>query len=107
MTGRSAGYIELTIRVYPDADEYVGECEELGITSTGDTIEEAAHHACKEAEHYLAALEPGDRESVLRQRGLRLLPGSPPETVERSVRARAHEFVTVRALAVPEPVAKP
>lgn len=103
MAEMTTGYIDLTIRVYPEADQYVGECLELGVASCGDTVEEAARNAVEATELYLNAIErTGERERTFREQGITLRSGEPPtEDVVRTVPARPHEFVTTQSVRIP------
>src|SRR5438477_4167563 len=83
MAPRAAGYVDLTMRVYPEDDQYVSECIELGVASSGATIEEAFEAIADAAAVYLNALEQaGEIERVFAQRGLQIKHGK-PEPSER------------------------
>ena len=40
-TTQPAGYVTLVMRFFKEEDQWVGECEELGVATCGDSIEEA------------------------------------------------------------------
>lgn len=98
----TAGWIELTFRVYEEDGQYTGECVELGVASCGDTIDEAFRAICEAAELYINTLQDvGERGRVFAERGVVIHPGEPPDTDDEiSVRARQHEYVSPARLRV-------
>lgn len=100
---RSPGYILLTFKVHEEDGFYVSECDELDIASFGDTIE-GAFDALEEAVFvYLNALEDeGERERVLTERGIEIIPGQPEPNGEAvTILARPREYVSPHPMRIP------
>jgi predicted RNase H-like HicB family nuclease len=105
MPSRVDGYIVLTLKVHEEDGQYVSECVELGVASCGETIDEA-FDAIKDATAvYLTTLEDeGELEGVLAERGVRVVPGEPPEDGrEVQVTARLREYVSLQTVPLPVP----
>jgi predicted RNase H-like HicB family nuclease len=103
MTDRPIGYLDLTMKVYREDDQYVSECIELGVASCGDSVDEAFDAVSEAVTLYLEVItEDGELERILRERGLELHQGEPPEDgPEVPVRARPREFVSPRQVRIP------
>ena len=70
MTIQAAGFIDLTLRAHRERDQFVSECVELGLSSCGDTLDEAFRSIIEATELYLETLEDlGETERVLHERG--------------------------------------
>lgn len=96
------GYIVLTFRVQQEGDQYVSVCEELGIASCGDTLEEAFAALEDAANVYLATLEDeSELARVIVERGIPVYPGQPVDNGEIAVRARPHEYVSPYTVSLP------
>ncbi len=91
----ASGYILLTLRAYAEGKQWVSECLELGTTSCGDTIEEALKNVKDATMLYLQTVEAnGTRDSIFRERGVRVLSGDPPPLAEVRGRARPNEILS-------------
>lgn len=102
VTAETAGFIELTFRVYPEDGQSVSECDELGVTSCGDTIDEALLNLDDATSLYLSAItESGDRARIFAERGVTMLPGAPNDRRRDNLSARASEIVQPKTLAIP------
>ncbi|MGH2584193.1 MAG: type II toxin-antitoxin system HicB family antitoxin [Dehalococcoidia bacterium] len=101
------GYILLTFKVHEEDGQYVSECDELGVASCGDTIQEAFDAIEDAVTSYLETLEEeGERERVFAERGIRILPGDLPlDGVEVQVRVPPNEYVSPHPMRVPTDVA--
>ena len=67
------GYILLTLRAVPEDDQYVSFCEDLGVTSCGDNVEEALENLVEAVNVYLRDLaDMGQLQDVLRERNIRI-----------------------------------
>ena len=66
-------YIIVTFRIYPEDDQFVSICEELGTASCGDTLDEASRNLEEAVLLDLNTLEDiGERERFFRERNIRL-----------------------------------
>ena len=89
-----AGYILITFRVFPEDEQFVSRCEELGVASCGDTAAEALDNIVDATELYLEAVGDEERERVFDQGGVHIMYGTPPPAdSSRAVRASPGEFV--------------
>ena len=71
--------IELSLRVYREDGQWVAECDELDVSSCGDSVEEALENIHDAIVVYLTTLEAeGELERVFAERGIRLLPSRLP-----------------------------
>lgn len=80
-------YINLTVMVRKDdeTDEYVARCEELGISSSGLSVDDAFAMVADAVELYLDALEAeGERDRVFAECGITILQEKPRETELRA-----------------------
>ncbi len=94
------GHIHLTFRFYQEDGQWVAECEELGVSSCGATLDEAVRNLREATDEYLNAIEEeGQRERIFREAGIRVLAGPPPlEAPPRTVQARPDEYVTAAVM---------
>lgn len=61
----------LTVAVWPEGDQWVSQCIELDVASSGATADEAAEQATDAISAYLSALEElGERERVFAERSI-------------------------------------
>lgn len=98
---RLRGHIVLTARVQREGKYYVARSLELGISSFGDTIEEAFDALADATLLYLKTLEEeGERRRFFEEKGIEIVPGE-PSNEERSVTTRLGEFTAPLAVAVP------
>lgn len=100
---RDRGYILLTFKVHEEDGQYVSECDELGVASCGDTIQEAFDALEDAVTLYLETLdEEGERDRVLAERGIHIVPGDLPlDGDEVQVRVRPNEYVSPHLVRVP------
>jgi predicted RNase H-like HicB family nuclease len=81
-------YIELTFKIEPEDDGFVSFCQELGIASQGDSVDEALENIKDATLTLLDELsELGDIAEFLANRGVAVKRGQPsavetPKTVE-------------------------
>lgn len=103
MTTETVGHVVLTFRVHEEDGTYVSVCEELGVTSCGDTIHEAFDNLADAVILYLDTLEEeGERERMFTELGVTVLPGPPPKDGhEVALRARPNEYVSPHAVRIP------
>lgn len=87
------GHIVLTLLVHKENGQYVSECSELGTASCGDTIDEAFHNIREATLLYLNSIEEaGERERILRRKGVQIYLGPSHEAVT-SVRVNTADTV--------------
>jgi predicted RNase H-like HicB family nuclease len=100
--GEPLGYVLLQFRVEQDDDGlFLGECIELGVSSCGDTLDEAVRATMEATAAYLESLDlAGEREAVFAERGVTLLPTVPDRSTEVHLVAHPGEWVTPQRLAV-------
>lgn len=67
-------YVILTYKVWAEKGQFVSECQELGVASCGDTIDEAFRNIQDAVTLYLNSIEEqGDRPRIFKERGIRML----------------------------------
>ena len=67
------GYILLSFRAVPEDGQYASYCDELGVASCGDTIEEALTNIHEAVDlHLLELADLGQLEKELRERNIRV-----------------------------------
>lgn len=72
-TERVIGYVELTVIVEREQNQFVSYCPEFDTASCGDTVEEAFENLKDATLVYLNALEEtGEREWVFKERNIRI-----------------------------------
>ena len=104
MATQTMGYVVLTLRAYPEGKQWVSECLELGVTSCGDTIEEALENIRDAVTLYLNTVEEqGEIARIFRERGVVVHSGEPPDE-EIPVWARPREVVSPYVAKVPAAV---
>ena len=104
MATQTMGYVVLTLRAYPEGKQWVSECLELGVTSCGDTIEEALENIRDAVTLYLNTIEQqGEQARIFRERGVVVHSGEPPDG-EIPVWARLREVVSPYVAKVPAAV---
>ena len=80
------GYLLLLFRVSEEDGQFVGLCEELGVSSCGDTLADALAATFEAAILYLNTLEQlGDRERVFKEKKLHLSSLVPTKDVRPTV----------------------
>ena len=83
-------YIRVTVRIDPGEEDeggFVAHCEELGVSSQGETIDEALGNIQEALEEFIGGLyELGDLETFLKEHGVEVYDQLPSEksTVELS-----------------------
>ncbi len=98
-SARPAGYVLLLFRVVEDDGHWVGLCEELDVSSFGETREEALDATLEATELYLNTLEEmGERERVFGERKLELTDFEPEDTTERQIVVHPGEIVSPQRL---------
>ena len=81
--------VPLTVAVWPEGEQWVAQCVEFDVASSGASSEEAAAEAMDAICSYLNTLEElGERERVFAERGIRAFFDSPP-TVQAAPLPRA------------------
>jgi predicted RNase H-like HicB family nuclease len=96
------GYIIVTMRVHHDAEtnQFVADCEELGVSTCADTLEEAFAAVEEAATLYLGTVEElGERERIFAKRGIAIQEGPLPSE-SKPVPTALNEFVLRRSLDV-------
>lgn len=69
------GHILVTFRVRAEDGQYAAYCDELGVASCGDTVQDAFRAIEAATLLYLDVIEAGgDRERICFERGIRFLP---------------------------------
>lgn len=99
--GPALGHILVTFRISRDDDGYyVGECQELGVSSFGNTLQEALDATVEATEAYLQALdETGERDRVFSERGVQFYRNTPPDDLtEVPLEAHPGEVVSPQRL---------
>lgn len=93
------GYVVLTIRIHREDDAYVGLCEELDVSSFGDSVDEALAATLEATALYLETLDDeGERDAVFAERGITMLRTEPADTVELSLITHPGEVVSTQRL---------
>jgi predicted RNase H-like HicB family nuclease len=108
----SQGYVVVTVRVVHDEEtgQWESYCDELGVATCGDTIEDALAMIDEAVELYLEELEDlGQRDRVLRERHIEVLSGradgsGAPRQLPPSVPLCPGELLSRREVRVPIPV---
>ena len=97
------GHILVTFRVRAEDGQYAAYCDELGVASCGDTVQDAFHAIEEATLLYLNVIEEGgELERILAEQNIPLLPGEPAEdAAEVVVRARPDEYVSPHAVVIP------
>ena len=89
-------FISVTLKVErADEDEtgFVAFCPELGLSSEGETVDEALANIGEAVEEFLATLgDTGDLQTYLMERGIELLDHEPRDPVKTTV--LPHEVVS-------------
>ena len=103
MTAGMVGHVVLTFKVHEEDGQYVSRCEELGVASCGDTIQEAFDSILDATLVYLDTLQDeGERERVFAERGIEVIPGAPPtDAGEIALKARPNEYVSPQTIPIP------
>ena len=79
-------FIILTTLIEPDGDQYASICQELGIASCGDTIQEACDNLDDAIALYLNGIEVnGTREQVFREKGIVLVQDVPTQSIQQAI----------------------
>ncbi|MFW6132998.1 MAG: type II toxin-antitoxin system HicB family antitoxin [Planctomycetota bacterium] len=91
-----AGYIELSVRIAKEGDQWEARCPELGTAACGDTLDEAAA-AIRDmvALHLNSLTQMGICEDFLKKHGITFHRGAPPRRARRrELSAEQDEYVT-------------
>ena len=101
ITDAGQGYVVLTGTVEPEDGMFVSYCPELGVSSCGDTVEEALDNLGEALAVHIGALEEiGELERVFQEKELRVITApAPTESVSVSIPPGK----TVRAYTQPIP----
>lgn len=96
--------VPLTLAVWPEGDEWVSQCIELDIASSGPTADEAADECMDAVCSYLNTLEElGERERVFAERAIPVYEVAPARVrlpdIPRDLASRPH--VQLRAIEIP------
>lgn len=95
------GYLELTLTVASEGDQYSALCEELGTASYADTPEEALRELHELVLLHLEGLRTtGERERFFREHGITIHP-VPPVPTERRYMLGGGRFPEIIPLAYP------
>lgn len=96
------GYLDLTVQIYEEDGEWIAECLELGISSSGGTVEAAARAVTEAASVYLLTVEEsGLLDRTLAEAGLVLQHGRPPAVRAVPVPTDGSVFVQSREVRIP------
>lgn len=80
------GHIPLHFRVFPEDDQWVGTCLELGISTCADTPEEATRGIVEATTLYVETLQDeGELTRILAKTGLQVIPGPPTGVWEEPI----------------------
>ena len=103
--GELVAVLELTGVMWREGDEWVSQCLELDIASSGRTSDEAYEQLTDALCAYLNTLEElGEREQVLKERGIPVFPAAPLTGVFHPSIPREymrHEGAQIRSVEVP------
>lgn len=96
------GHVLLTFRMVRDEDGfYVGKCQELGISSFGDSVDGALGATLEATSLYLETLDDqGERERVLDEKGIKFLPGPPHDNATVPIEVHPGEVVSPQRLSM-------
>jgi predicted RNase H-like HicB family nuclease len=95
------GYVVLTYRVYREDDQFVGRCDELGVSTCADTIDDAFSGIDECVSLYLETIEElGERERIFRERAIELRPGRPAADEDVLLRVRPNEYVAQHSVEI-------
>ncbi|MGI8554479.1 MAG: type II toxin-antitoxin system HicB family antitoxin [Dehalococcoidia bacterium] len=80
---RIRGHVRLHFRTFQEDGQWVGRCQELGISTCADTRAAAQTGIIEATMLYLETLEDeGELEQILSSHGLRLISVEPPAELE-------------------------
>jgi predicted RNase H-like HicB family nuclease len=96
------GHVVLTVEIHQEDGYFVAKCLELGVPSFGDSLDEALHNVMDATTLYLNTLEEdGDRERILGERGIKIIPGLAGPADEVGIKVRPGKIVSPMTLPVP------
>jgi predicted RNase H-like HicB family nuclease len=98
------GHIVVTFCVFKtnDESEYTATCQELRISSQGETVEKALDRVCEAAVLYLNVLEQeGERQRVFEELGIQVSTGDVADV--DSVRVPLDVIISRRSIPLPTP----
>jgi predicted RNase H-like HicB family nuclease len=103
VSATASSHITLTFKIHEEDHQYVGRCEELGISSCAKTIDTAFKRVVEATTLYLNTLESvGEAERVLAEAGVEVRPGEPESRSVPICTSTENEFVTVRSARLPK-----
>ena len=105
--GGVIGYVTLTGIIEKENTQFVSYCRELGTSSCGHTVDEAAENLGDAIEvHINALIETGELERVLRERHIRIDIQPPSKEMDTWISVPPGRFVTTynREVPVAEPI---
>jgi predicted RNase H-like HicB family nuclease len=88
-------YIAVTLRASRDDEtgQYTAVCDELGVPSCGDTLDQAFENVTEATLLYLDSIEAaGERERIFKERGIAIVYGDDPEA-PRSIQVSPNEYI--------------
>lgn len=99
----TTGYVTFTFRIHREEAQYVARCVELGISSCGDSLDEALENIEEATTLYLNTLEEvGERDRVFSDAGIEILPGEPVERAVNVDTSTSNEVVAARNARLPQ-----
>ena len=80
----ATGYVILTMRFFQEDDQWVGDCEELGVAHCGDSLDEARAGLEELLALTLNTMESvGERERFFAEHGIALHPADRPTPMQK------------------------
>lgn len=102
MASPTIGYVILTFEFHKEGGMWVGECRELGTATDGRSLEKVEAELGRLVALDLNCLEElGERETMFRERGIKLYPVEAPDRIEMSVPVNgANRLVQARSIRI-------
>lgn len=92
--------VEFRARLDDETKQYVARCDDLGVSTAGDTLDEAYDNLLDAVVLYLNTLEEvGDRDRVLRESRIEVRDVE-DDTLPRTMSVLPHEHVSVQHVPV-------
>lgn len=99
---RGEAFVVLTLVFRREGQTWTGECRELGTATYGRSLARTHDHLLRMVRDHLSVLEElGERDRVLRERGIRVYSGEAlPATVEQALPLDEETFVHAHRLLI-------